>query len=100
MGAGPGRPKGLQNKATREFKETVQMLLRENSDNVARWLKSVAEGDAMNDIKPDPYKALDLLGKLAEYATPKLARTELSGELNHKVDLVSTLKALKGNVAS
>jgi hypothetical protein len=65
---------------TREFKETVLALLRENADNVSGWLRKVAEGDAEHELKPDPGRALDLLSKLAEYATPKLARTELTGE--------------------
>lgn len=78
--AGMGRPKGSQNKVTKEFKETVTKLLEENADNVALWLKKVAEGDIANEIKPDPYKALDMLSKLAEYATPKLARSEHVGD--------------------
>jgi hypothetical protein len=71
-----GKPRG-PNKATKEFREVVNDLLRDNGENMATWLKRVAEGHG--DAKPDPGKALDLLGKLAEYAAPKLARTELSG---------------------
>lgn len=89
--AGPGRPKGLQNKATVEFKQTVTKLLEDNQGNIARWLKTVAEGNSeavsagaaenknIREIAPDPAKALDLVGKLAEYAYPKLARTEVTG---------------------
>lgn len=75
---GPGRPKGLPNKATQEFRATVQALLDENRANVSTWLAQVAEGSG--DVKPDPGKALDLLSKLAEFAAPKLARTEHTGE--------------------
>jgi len=78
--AGPGRPKGALNKATVEFKQTVQALLDDNRDNVATWLKSVAEGDSAHKIKPDPGKALDLMAKLAEFAAPKLGRTEVVGD--------------------
>lgn len=77
---GPGRPKGSPNKATKEFRQTVTKLLEDNSENVGRWLMIVAEGDGTESIKPDPAKALDLLAKLAEFASPKLARTELTGE--------------------
>lgn len=90
---GPGRPPGLQNKVTREFRETVQRLLDHNQDNVVLWLESVANG--VGEKPGDPAKALDLLSKLAEYASPKLARTEVSGlnggavEVVHKVELVS-----------
>ena len=80
--AGKGRPKGAQNKVTREFKQTVQMLLESNKDNVARWLTLVAEGDGTDSPagRPNPAKALELLSSLAEFAQPKLARTEHTGE--------------------
>jgi hypothetical protein len=64
---------------TAEFRHTVQMVLDANIDNVGRWLTLVAEGDGEN-VKADPGKALDLLAKLAEFAAPKLARTEHVGE--------------------
>ncbi len=75
---GQGRPKGSQNKATVEFRITVQKLLDDNRENVSRWLTLVAEGDG-SDQKPDPARALDLMAKLAEFAAPKLSRTEVSG---------------------
>jgi hypothetical protein len=75
-----GRPKGVVNKVTQEFRETVQKLLDENRENVGRWLTLVAEGDGTEKGQPDPAKALDLLARLAEYAAPKLARTEHSGD--------------------
>lgn len=74
-----GRAPGTPNKATREFRETVTRLLEDNADNVARWLSAVAEGDG-ESVKPDPGKALDLMAKLAEFAAPKLARTEHVGD--------------------
>lgn len=74
----PGKPKGAVNKTTREFRETVTKLLSDNADNVAAWLDEVATGNGDPD-KADPAKALDLLAKLAEFAAPKLGRTELTG---------------------
>jgi hypothetical protein len=65
---GAGRPKGSPNKATREFKETVSKLLDANTVNMSLWLARVG--------KKDPAKALDLMSKLAEYAVPKLSRSE------------------------
>jgi hypothetical protein len=67
-----GRVKGVPNKVTTAFRETIQKLLEDNSENVGKWLESVAQDD--------PSKALDLVSKLAEYAAPKLARTELVGD--------------------
>lgn len=74
-----GRSVGTPNKATRAFRDTVNALLEGNAENVSEWLQTVAYGDG-DQLKPDPKGALDLLCKLAEYATPKLARTELAGD--------------------
>lgn len=74
---GAGRPKGTPNKVTKAFRETINDLLESNSENVAKWLQQVADG--VGDKEPAPEKALDLLAKLAEYAAPKLARTEITG---------------------
>ncbi len=72
LGPGPGRPKGMPNKITTDFRETVRRLLENNSENVGLWLSDVA--------RDDPAKALDLISKLAEYAAPKLSRTEIAGD--------------------
>jgi hypothetical protein len=82
LGPGPGRPKGVPNKATTAFRETVQQLLERNSENVALWLQQVADGNG-NPDKADPGKALDLIAKLAEYAAPKLSRSEVSAEVSN-----------------
>jgi len=89
-----GRPKGLAktggrvagkpNAATVEFRETVTKLLSDNASNVAVWLAQVAEGHG--DTKADPARALDMLAKLAEYAAPKLNRTEHTGANGGPVD--------------
>ena len=74
-----GRQAGTPNRATREFRETVNELLRESAENIAIWLDSVAEGDPATGRPPDPAHALDLVIKLAEFAAPKLARIENLG---------------------
>lgn len=73
-----GRVAGTPNKATKEFRETITKLLDDNADNVGLWLQQVAEGHG--EVKADPGKALDLVAKLAEYAAPKLNRTEMTGK--------------------
>lgn len=87
-----GRVKGTPNRVTTEFRETVRRLLDDNSENVGRWLTLVAEGDGTDSGKPDPAKALDLLAKLAEYAAPKLNRTEHVGEGGGPVETVTRFK--------
>lgn len=78
--AGKGRPKGSLNKATQEFRLTVQRLLDANIDNVELWLTRVAA--------TDPSRALDLIAKLAEYAAPKLSRTEMTGNVDGTLSVV------------
>jgi hypothetical protein len=88
--AGKGRPKGSPNKITQEFRDTVKQLLDDNADNVAIWLSQVATGT--EDAKADPKGALDILSRLAEFAAPKLARTEVVGDVKAPVRMVVTWK--------
>jgi hypothetical protein len=88
-----GRKKGVQNKVTREFKSIVQDLIDENADNVRVWLDQVAHGSPGEyqtnaegrretiryPVAADPARAVDLIGRLAEYVAPKLTRTEVTG---------------------
>lgn len=90
-----GRQAGTPNKATREFRETVKKLLEDNSENVGRWLLLVAEGDGTENGKPDPGKALDLMAKLAEFAAPKLNRTEVTGEGGGPIDHSITVEFVR-----
>ena len=69
--AGPGRPKGMPNKATGIVREAIANLLERNAPNMDRWLNEVAD--------KDPHNALDIIQKLSEYHIPKLARTEVTG---------------------
>lgn len=85
-----GRKAGTPNRVTAEFRDTVRLLLESNAQNVVRWLTLVAEGDGTKLNKPDPAKALDLLAKLAEYAAPKLARTEHVGDGGGPVKILAS----------
>ena len=83
-----GRVAGTPNKATTEFRQTVTALLEKNAANVDLWLQQVADGNG-DKTKADPGKALDLLAKLAEFAAPKLSRSELSGPDGRPIELLA-----------
>lgn len=89
MPAGPGRPPGSVNKATKEFRETVNRLLESNAENVALWLEQVAA--------TDPDKALQRLAQLAEFAAPKLSRSEIKAEVENKGAPVINLTLTKAD---
>lgn len=82
-----GRQPGTPNKVTREFRETVARLLEDNAENVAQWLTRVAADD--------PDKALQRLAQLAEYAAPKLSRSEVRAEVENKGGPVINLTLTK-----
>ena len=65
-----GRPKGVQNVVTAEVKEVFADLLRENADNLHKWLQRTAE--------KNPAKALELVLKLAEFYVAKPHRITIS----------------------
>lgn len=104
---GPGRPKGVPNKATATVREAIARVLEGNVENFSTWLASVAEGEKelrMEDGKPvldengepimkwlrqpDPGAALKLAMDMAEYHIPKLARTEINGEIGIRGKLI------------
>ena len=85
----PKRGKHGPPKVTVEFRETVRRLLETNAENVGVWLQMVATGGA-DPTKADPGKALDLMAKLAEFAAPKLARTEHVGDGGGPVRIIAT----------
>jgi len=95
---GRGRPPGSVNKATKTFRETVSRLLEDNADNVSKWLTEVAEGSVVKELKADPKAALTLLAQMAEYATPKLNRTEVTGDGGGPVEVTGIqIKLVKPN---
>jgi len=81
---------GTPNKATKEFRETITKLLDDNAENVGIWLQQVAQGHG--EAKADPGKALDLVAKLAEYAAPKLNRTEHTGKDGGPMETITRIE--------
>lgn len=72
-----GRPKGKPNKRTAEFKEAINNLLQYAAPQMVEWLSQIE----------DPSKRLDTIGKLAEFAYPKLARTELASDKDNPITI-------------
>ena len=71
-----GRPKGVQNKVTKDTREAFKVLVEDNTGKFQGWLDKIAE--------TNPAKAFELLTNVAEYVLPKLSRTEVTADL--KVD--------------
>jgi len=61
-----GRPKGVPNKATMKFKESLNGLLEHCADDMVKWLEQI----------DDPKQRFDVLKDFAEYIYPKLARVD------------------------
>lgn len=96
--SGQGRPKGVPNKSTIAFRETVTALLEGNAENVSKWLEIVAEGDELKGLKPDPKGALQVLADLAEFAAPKLSRLEHVGDGGGPIESTLNVSALSTEV--
>lgn len=68
LGPGPGRPKGLPNKATQQAREAIGKFVDENAGRLQEWLDRIAT--------KDPEKAFSLFQSVIEYHVPKLQRSE------------------------
>ena len=69
---GPGRPPGMANKVTTDVRAIFAGIMERNAAKAEEWIGTVAQSD--------PYKATDLLLRLAEFHVPKLARSEITGK--------------------
>jgi len=79
-----GRPKGIPNKATLEFKEAINGLIDSATPHMIEWLERVAVDD--------PYKALDLIHKMSQFCYPLLARNTVSGDKDNPLQVEYTAK--------
>lgn len=89
---GPGRPKGMQNKATKASRELIALILDEEMPNIKTALAKVR--------KRYPTRYLDLLIRLMEFAVPKLSRTELVGSTSshHSLNVIVQDEETKNNL--
>jgi hypothetical protein len=88
-----GRKPGSLNRSTEEMKLTIARA----TNNVLSTINT----DLEEIKKKDPAKALELAFKLLEYSLPKLSRTEMSGEINQKIQQISvniTQKSVDGDM--
>jgi hypothetical protein len=69
-----GRKKGQVSKLTRNARTAIGMLLDGQSHKLPKWLDAVRKQDG-------PRAAMDCYTKLLEFHVPKLARTEIQGDL-------------------
>jgi hypothetical protein len=69
-----GRPAGIPNKATTEFKEALTKLMDTAAPDLVKWLGEI----------DDPFKRFEVLSKFAEFIHPKLGRTELANPEGEK----------------
>jgi hypothetical protein len=92
---GAGRPAGSPNKATAEARQAIGAFVDGNAHRLTEWLDQVAAGVKVEDpdtgemkyvVPPNPAKAFDMFQSVVEYHVPKLARTEISGEIDAKID--------------
>ncbi|MCL6710509.1 hypothetical protein M8R20_26270 [Pseudomonas sp. R2.Fl] len=81
---GPGRPRGMPNKATAKAREVIALIADEMAGDFKSWLFLTASGDEERGIKPDPKGAADLYLKAIEYHIPKLSRVEGHLATEHK----------------
>jgi hypothetical protein len=93
---GPGRPKGVPNKATTKCRETIALIADEMADEFKLWVQRTADGDPESGAKPDPKGAAELYLKAIEYHIPKLARSELSHSGNVTLTHEQWLDSLAG----
>jgi hypothetical protein len=92
-----GRPAGSANKSTSMAREAIARFVEGNAHKMEEWLTAVAEGkqDPKTQkwlIPPNPEKAFGMLQTVMEYHVPKLARTEVVGDVKAPVRMVVTWK--------
>lgn len=74
-----GRAPGVTNKSTRAAREAIAAFVDGNAEKLSQWLDEIYEKDG-------PKAAFACFTDLVEFHVPKLARTEMTGDLDVKVN--------------
>ena len=69
---GPGRPKGLPNKATANAREAIAAFVEQQTPRLSRLLERI-------EAEEGPLAAFRCIQDMVEYHVPKLQRTEVTG---------------------
>lgn len=77
-----GRPKGVENKVKRTFREAVNRLLENSQDQFVEWLSQI----------DDPKDRFNVIKDLAEYAYPKYSRIEVSNSNDKPSELIVSFR--------
>lgn len=77
---GPGRVKGIPNKATTNAREAIARFVDGNAPRLERWLDEIEATDG-------PKAAFQCFSDLLEYHVPKLARHEHAGDKDAPVQV-------------
>lgn len=70
-----GNPGGRGTSRTNRAREAIIRVVDEQSGNIAKWFDGLEDAEGKG-------AAIKAFVALAEFALPKLARTEISGDLN------------------
>jgi hypothetical protein len=86
--AGPGRPKGMENKLTTEAREMFIQTLEGQVPNIQQAFSDV--------LDKSPEKYLDLFAKYAQYFVPKKTETDVKVSEGQSIDINETMRRLRG----
>jgi len=84
-----GRPKGSENKITKEARELFIETLEGQVPNIEDAFKKV--------YKDNPAKFLELFAKYAQYFVPRKTESEVKGEVNASFDFKELIKSVRGD---
>ncbi len=85
--AGPGRPKGMENKLTTEAREMFIQTLEGQVPNIQQAFSDV--------LDKSPEKYLDLFAKYAQYFVPKKTESDIKTEVSGTFDFNEMIARLR-----